>query len=149
GARRARTGARHVVLLGRSRRKSSGRDSADRGPGRGAIRRRRRGQRMKSGTACIVGIGQTRYTKWREPVGSELEMACAAIRAAAEDAGLPVTAVDGIASFGNDSSEPSMLQAALGLPELRLAGMLWGGGGGGSCGAVELAAMAVECGHAK
>lgn len=62
---------------------------------------------MKPNAPCIVGIGQTRYTRWNEPIeSSELGLVCEAIIAAADDAGLPVTQVDGIASFADDSSEP-------------------------------------------
>lgn len=104
---------------------------------------------MKPNTACIVGIGQTKYTRWGQTTDTELALASQALMAAAEDAGLPVTAIDGITSFGDDRNEPNMLQAALGLEELRLNGMVWGGGGGGSCGAVDLAASTVESGRAN
>jgi acetyl-CoA acetyltransferase len=105
---------------------------------------------MKPNTPCIVGIGQTRYTKWNEPAGSsELQLACAAILAAADDAGLPARLIDGITSFSNDSSEPPLIQATIGLAELRLSAMVWNGGGGGSCASVDLAAMAVEAGRAR
>lgn len=104
---------------------------------------------MRANQPCIAGIGQTRYTKWGGITeASEIALACQAIVAATADAGIPVDAVDGIASFGDDKSEPALVQAALGLKELRLSAMLWGGGGGGSCGAVDLAAMAVETGQA-
>jgi acetyl-CoA acetyltransferase len=104
---------------------------------------------VNSQAACIVGIGQTRYSRWNEPcAASELELACDAVMLAARDAGVRVTEIDGVASFANDACDPSTLQAALGFAELRLSAMLWGGGGGGSCGAVELAALAVESGHA-
>ena len=104
---------------------------------------------MNPHAPCIVGIGQTRYTRWNDDIGSELSLVCEALLAAANDAGLDVSRIDGIASFAGDSSEPSLIQAALGLSELRLSALLWGGGGGGSCGAVDLAAMAVESGRAK
>jgi acetyl-CoA acetyltransferase len=105
---------------------------------------------VKPNAPCIVGIGQTRYSKWNDPVRTpELQLACEAILAAADDAGIAVTEVDGMASFGDDASEPSLVQAALGLSKLRLSAMVWGGGGGGSCGAVDLAAMAVEAGRAQ
>lgn len=105
---------------------------------------------MNPNTPCIVGIGQTRYTKWNVPLpATELQLACEAILAAAADAGLPVRDIDGVASFGGDANEPPLIQAALGLRELRLSAMVWSGGGGGSCGAVDLAAMAVASGHAQ
>lgn len=105
---------------------------------------------MKPNTPCIVGIGQSAYTKWSElHPGGDLQLACQAIIGAASDAGLAVRDIDGIASFGGDTSEPSLIQAAIGLSELRLSAMVWGGGGGGSCGSVDLAAMAVLSGQAK
>ncbi len=104
---------------------------------------------MKPNAPCIVGVGQTRYTRWNDPIeSSELGLVCEAIIAAAHDAGLPVTQIDGITSFADDSSEPPLIQAALGLEELRMSAMLWSGGGGGSCGSVDLAAMAVQTGQA-
>jgi acetyl-CoA acetyltransferase len=105
---------------------------------------------MKRNRACIAGVGQTAYSKWNAPLASsELALACEAILAAADDAGLPVDAIDGITSFGDDATEPPLIQATLGIPELRLSAMVWSGGGGGSCGAVDLAAMAVESGQAQ
>ncbi len=105
---------------------------------------------MKPNQPCIVGIGQTRYTKWGGITeASELELAGEAILNAAADASLDPTKIDGFASFGDDRNEPALLAATLGVDEVRLTSMVWGGGGGGSCGSVELAAMAVELGHAN
>lgn len=105
---------------------------------------------MKPDTPCIVGIGQTAYTRWNTPTDdTELSLACHALLAAADDAGVPVRDIDGVASFGGEASEPPLLQATLGFAELRLSALLWGGGGGGSCGAVDLAAMAVRSGQAN
>jgi len=99
--------------------------------------------------ACIVGTGQTSYTRWgRITDRSEFELACEAIQAATEQAGVPLSAVDGFASYSDDRNQPTELQTALGLPLLRFSAMLWGGGGGGSCGALDLAAAAVETGRA-
>jgi acetyl-CoA acetyltransferase len=104
---------------------------------------------MKPRAAVIVGIGQTTFTRWNDPtVTNELRLACEAVLAAAADAGVSVRSIDGVTSFGGDLNEPPLLQSALGLPELRVSSMLWGGGGAGSCGAVHLAAMAVETGAA-
>jgi len=99
--------------------------------------------------ACIVGIGETAYAKWGTVADrSELALACEAILAAAADAGLPADEIDGFASFSDDRNEPSVLHAALGTKQLRLASMVWGGGGGGSCGALAHAVAAVEAGMA-
>ena len=100
--------------------------------------------------ACIVGIGETDYTRWGGIQDrSEFHLACQAVMAAAADAGLPVSEIDGFTSFSGDTSEAALLQVALGLPRLRFASMVWGGGGGGSCGAVDQAVAAVESGLAR
>lgn len=100
--------------------------------------------------ACIVGIGTTDFARWGGITDrSELRLACDAIMAAAADAGLPVSEVDGFASYSNDRNEPALLQVELGIPQLRFASMVWGGGGGGSCGALAHAVAAVESGQAR
>lgn len=100
--------------------------------------------------ACVTGIGETEYRRWGGFADrSELQLACEAVLRACADAGVPVGAVDGICSYGGDRNEPSFLQDALGLPALRYAAMVWGGGGAGSCGALFHAAMAVEAGAAN
>jgi acetyl-CoA acetyltransferase len=100
--------------------------------------------------ACIVGIGETEYTRWGGITDrSELALACQAILAAAADAGLSPALIDGVVSYANDSSEPWLLQEALGLPDLRFASMVWGGGGGGSYAAIAHAMAAVRSGQAK
>jgi len=100
-------------------------------------------------SACIVGIGQSVYSKRGTSVKSELGLAIDAIRAAAADAGIKTADIDGLASFSEDKTEPGLLQNALRMRHLRLASLVWGGGGGGSCGAVAMAAAAVESGLAK
>src|SRR3972149_5905949 len=98
---------------------------------------------------CIVGLGQSEYSRWGGIVDrSEFQLACEVIMAAAADAGVEVTAIDGIASFANDRNEAVHLQAALGLPRLGFACMVWGGGGGGAAGAVMHAAAAIHAGLA-
>lgn len=99
--------------------------------------------------ACVVGIGETEYTRWGKMERSELQLACEAVRNAAHDAGLPVSAIDGLASYALDRNEPGQLQDALGLDNVRFASMTWGGGGTGACGGILHAAMAVETGVAE
>jgi acetyl-CoA acetyltransferase len=53
--------------------------------------------------AAIAGIGQTEFSK--ESGRSELQLACEAIKAALDDAGLAPREVDGLATFTMDSSE--------------------------------------------
>ncbi|MGE0820818.1 MAG: hypothetical protein AB7G75_00125 [Candidatus Binatia bacterium] len=100
--------------------------------------------------ACIVGIGETRYTKWGQQGDlGEWYLACEAVLNATADAGLAIAQIDGVASYSNDSSVPWLMQQGLGLPDLKWTSMVWGGGGSGACGAVAQAAAAVEAGYAQ
>lgn len=99
---------------------------------------------------CIVGIGETEYTRWGGITDrSELGLACQAIKAACDDAGLDVRTLDGVVSFADDSSQPWFLQEALGLPALRFPAMVWGGGGSGAYAALALADAAIRSGQAE
>lgn len=100
--------------------------------------------------ACIVGVGESEYTRWGGIADrSQFQVACQAILSAIADAGLSPADIDGFTSYSNDANDANLLQVALGIPDLRFAGMVWGGGGGGSCGAVSLATAAVESGQAR
>lgn len=99
--------------------------------------------------ACVVGVGESAYWRWGEAPKSELALACDAILAACADAGLAPAELDGFASYSEDRSEPHLLMEALGTERLRWASMVWGGGGGGSCGALAQAVSAVESGQAR
>ncbi len=104
----------------------------------------------ESQRACIVGIGETTYTKWgRMGARGEWSLAVEAVLNALTDAGLTTNDIDGLASFSDDSSLPWLMQHALNLPDLRFTSMVWGGGGSGACGAIAHAASAVESGHAN
>lgn len=93
---------------------------------------------------CIVGVGETAYTRrGGHNDTTELALCVQAIRAAAGDAGIDPSEIEGFSSFGFERHEPAVVQAALAAPLLRYAGIVWGGGGGGCSGAVMLAAMAV------
>ena len=72
-----------------------------------------------------------------------------AIERAVEDAGIALDDIDGFASYADERSDPNRLACALGLPELRLSNLHWGGGGGGGSGAVANAAASVAAGHAN
>ena len=81
--------------------------------------------------AQIVGIGETRYTKWGGiQDASEHALACEAIVRAVSDANLSMDDVDGLASFAEDRNEAIFVAAELGLDELRFANMVWMPGGG-------------------
>jgi acetyl-CoA acetyltransferase len=100
--------------------------------------------------ACIVGIGQSEFTRWGGIVDrSQFQITAQAIVAAVGDAGLKPGDIDGLASFSYDANDAPLMQVALGLPELRWSSMVWGGGGGGSIAALSQACSAVESGQAN
>lgn len=99
---------------------------------------------------CIVGVGETRYTRRGGHNDTpELKLCIEAIHAAAADARIDASEIEGFSSFGFERHEPAVVQTALTAPLLRYAAMVWGGGGGGCSGAVMLAAMAVATGQAR
>lgn len=98
---------------------------------------------------AIAGIGETTYYKRAQAPVSEFLLAVEAITKAAEDAGIAVTDIDGFASYSNDRNDAARMAAALGLPALRFASMVWGGGGGGGSAAIADAAAAIVAGYAN
>ncbi len=98
---------------------------------------------------AIVGIGETTYYKRGAAPEAEFQLTLKAIIQAADDAGLDVRDIDGLASFSNDRNDPPRLQAALGIRDLSFSNMFWGGGGGGGSGAVANAAAALVAGYSK
>src|SRR5688572_23560056 len=77
--------------------------------------------------AAVAGIGQTEYAK--DMGRTELDLACAAIRAACADAALAVAAIDGFVSFHIEQVAEVDLMAALGIPELHVMARTPSGGG--------------------
>ncbi len=106
------------------------------------------GRRTMRGQVAVAGIGETQYYKHGQAPDPEFKLALKAILAAAEDAGIDPTDIDGFASYSNDRNDPSRLAAALGTKQLRFSNMQWGGGGGGGAAAVGNAAAAVATGMA-
>jgi len=96
--------------------------------------------------ACIVGIGQTEFSK--NSGRSELTLACEAIRFALEDAGLAPADVDGMTTFTIDNNEDVDLVRSLGIENLRFSSRV-PHGGGGSTGTLAHAMAAVESGLAN
>jgi acetyl-CoA acetyltransferase len=96
--------------------------------------------------AAVAGIGQTDYAK--NMGRTELDLACEAIRSACADAGLDVTAVDGLVSYHVEQVAEVDLVTALGIPDLRLMART-PSGGGGAASILGLAALAVERGTAE
>jgi len=69
---------------------------------------------------CIVGVGQSEFTRWGGIQDrSQFQITAEAICAALRDAGLSASDVDGFASFSNDANEGPLMQVALGVPVIR------------------------------
>lgn len=96
---------------------------------------------------AVAGVGYTPFT--RASGRTVLSLAADAAQAACEDAGLPVEAVDGIASHmvAGDSENAQALATALALPGLRYVVDL-NQAGQAPCHLVGLASLAIAAGHA-
>ena len=100
--------------------------------------------------ACIVGVGESEFTRWGGIMDrSQFQVTAEAIAAAIPDAGMTASAIDGFASFADDANNAPLMQVALGVPRMRWSSMVWGGGGGGSIAALSQACAAVESGQAN
>jgi acetyl-CoA acetyltransferase len=96
--------------------------------------------------AAIVGIGQTEFSK--RSGRSELQLACEAVHAALDDAGVPPHDVDGLVTFSMDTSEEIEVARNLGIERLTMFGRV-AYGGGAAAATVMHAAMAVATGVAQ
>src|SRR6201996_3064223 len=90
------------------------------------------------GTAAIVGIGQTEFSK--ESGRSELQLACEAVSAALDDAGLTPGDVDGMVTFTMDASDEIEIARNVGIGDLSFFSRVHHGGGA-AAGTVLQAAM--------
>jgi len=97
------------------------------------------------GNCAIVGIGQTEFSK--ESGRSELQLACEAVTAALDDAGLAPSDVDGMVTFTMDSSDEIDIARNVGIGDLSFFSRVHHGGGA-AAGTVVHAAMAVASGVA-
>jgi acetyl-CoA acetyltransferase len=96
--------------------------------------------------AAIAGIGQTAFGKSVD--GTEVELACQAILAALDDAGLAAGDVDGLCSYTMEATEEVDIARNLGLGDITFFSQV-GYGGGAGCATVGHAAMAVATGQAR
>lgn len=96
--------------------------------------------------AVIAGIGQTEFGKSVE--GTEAELACRAITAALDDAGIPASEVDGLASYTQEATDEVAIAASIGAGDLSWFGQI-GYGGGAGCATIGHAAMAIATGQAS
>ena len=99
-----------------------------------------------SGRAAIVGIGQTEFSK--ESGRTELQLACEAVRAALDDAGLTPADVDGLVTFAQDTTEELELGRNLGFEDITMFSRITYGGGAAAA-TVMQAAMAITSGVAE
>jgi len=97
------------------------------------------------GSCAIAGIGQTEFSK--ESGRSELQLACEAVSAALDDAGLAPSDVDGMVTFTMDSSDEIDIARNVGIGDLSFFSRVHHGGGA-AAGTVVHAAMAVATGVA-
>src|SRR6202000_1176944 len=97
------------------------------------------------GKTAIAGIGQTEFSK--ESGRSELQLACEAVKAAIDDAGLTPADVDGMVTFTMDSSDEIDIARNVGIGDLNFFSRVHHGGGA-AAGTVVHAAMAVATGVA-
>jgi acetyl-CoA acetyltransferase len=95
--------------------------------------------------ACIVGIGQTEFSK--ESGRSELQLACEAVRNALDDAGLSPSDVDGLATYTVDLTSEIEIMRNVGIDSVRF-NTRTPFGGGATCGVLMHSAMAVASGLA-
>ncbi len=95
--------------------------------------------------AAIAGIGQTEFSK--NSGRTELQLACEAVKAALDDAGLAPSDVDGLVTFTMDSSEEMEVARNLGIERVSMFTQV-PYGGGAAAGTVMQAAMAVATGVA-
>jgi acetyl-CoA acetyltransferase len=96
--------------------------------------------------AAITGTGQTEFAKVLDR--GELDLACEAILAACEDAGLDVGEIDGLVRYDIEPVNEVDLAYTLGIPHLRFYAET-SSGGGGVASVVGVAALAVATGVAR
>lgn len=96
--------------------------------------------------AAVAGIGCTEFSK--NSGRSELALASEALCAAAEDAGLPVSEIDGLVSYTLDPTDEIELARSVGTGDLTFYSKV-NYGGGAAVGVVHQAVMAIATGQAK
>src|SRR5439155_17461382 len=100
---------------------------------------------LKDRTA-IVGVGQTPSAKHLE--GSEKRLACQAIVAALDDAGIDPSEVDAFSSYTMENTEEVEIAKNIGAGDVTFFSQI-GYGGGAGCGTIGHVAMAVATGQAN
>ncbi|NUK46150.1 lipid-transfer protein, partial [Streptomyces lunaelactis] len=96
--------------------------------------------------AAIAGIGQTAFA--RHLPDSEKTLACRAILAALDDAGIDPSEVDGFASYTMEETDEVEVAKAIGAGDVTFFSKA-GYGGGGSCATIAHLAGAIATGQAS
>ena len=94
--------------------------------------------------AAIVGIGETEFS-W-ESGRSEIQLACEAIVAACDDAGISPKDIDGLVRYEMDTNHETLQVQSLGIKNLRHWECVSYGGGAGNA-VVGHAAAAIAAGY--
>lgn len=100
---------------------------------------------FKNATA-IVGIGETAFAKNLEE--SEFQLACRAIKAALDDAGIAASEVDALSCYTYEETPEFEVARSLGMGDVHYLSQSPHGGGAG-CGAVGHLALAIASGIAN
>jgi acetyl-CoA acetyltransferase len=95
--------------------------------------------------AAVAGIGATEFSK--NSGRSEMRLACEAVAAAIEDAGLQPSDVDGMVTYTADTNPEIEIARSIGIGELTFFSRIHHGGGA-ACGTVQQAVLAVATGVA-
>ena len=99
---------------------------------------------------CIVGFGDTGYgMRGQYAHKSQVVQIAEALEQALDESGIEREEIDGFCSYSMDKNDPSLLAPSLGIPNVNYCGMVFGGGGGGTCGAFAQAAAAIVAGYAQ
>jgi acetyl-CoA acetyltransferase len=96
---------------------------------------------------AVVGVGHSGYYPRGKSPDPDFRLVLKAIFAACTDAGLSPKDIDGLSSYCGAPTDPRRVAAALGLPELKYAGLQWSSGGGGTAAAFANAAAAIIAGY--
>lgn len=95
-------------------------------------------------SAAIAGVGESVYYRAGRSPHDAFQLACIAIRAAVDDAGLELADIDGLVTFMDRSGDDARLASTLGFGNLRFCAHPWSGGGNLGAAALLLADAAVR-----
>ena len=74
---------------------------------------------------CVIGVGETEYTKHGRIGKPEFQLALEAILNACDDAGIDPHRIDGFCSYSGDRNDPNRLSTALNLPHYSFGNMVY------------------------